>query len=777
LLGGGLRFNPSGGLAVIRPAESIAITGGAGFFAETRGSGNAGFASVVGDRLTLSGGSTVQTRVFATATGSGGDVLLSGRVELDERGNFRILSPADRIELLGGAQVRSETAGTTATDNAGSVRVVGDSILFGGVSNNEPSGVITRVEPGAAGAGGNIFVVGRTEISPDGSVRIAPAQAITLRGGAQLQAQTAGASDAGEVLLVGDRVTFRGLSVAADAAGDRTILPSGIVTRAEPGAQGAGGDIAVVGRGRLNPATNRTIARPARRVSLRDGAQLQAQTAGDSPTADAGDVFVVANRVTLDGITNDTPSGISTSVEAGGQGSGGAIFIGGRLVTDGDIGFDDDAGPTQATAAQSFSVQNGAQLLTRTAGSGDAGNVYIFSESIDLDGFVEGIPSAIFSGVDQGTGQGGTIFITAAGELIAPTSSQGVSRTNQPPNASRDPVTFNDDGSIDVDGEFLSRSPVTEFTIADGAIVSVSSFGLGSIGRTGEPDPDSIAGNIFIHTRSLDMNNNDINIGLENERGIFAETGAGNSGNIDLAIEDLLLMRGATRISTTAGTLQQPGDGGFITITTDDEGFVIAEPFGNNDITSNAFFGEGGEVEITAEQILGLFFRSGDDLRDLLNTDDPAELDTERLPSSDVTALSQTDSSLDGRVIFNVIGVDPTQGLVSLPTDIVDATDQIGQVCPTGPGAAAQLGRFVVTGRGGISPSPLDVLDDPDIAVDWLEEEAPAAAPDAAPPQSQSPPPTVVEADGWTRDGDGRVQLVTTRGIPAPGIGEPPACP
>ncbi|MBE9099884.1 two-partner secretion domain-containing protein [Vacuolonema iberomarrocanum] len=789
LLGGGLRFNAASDLETILPAETISLTNGAQILAETLGNGDAGQALISADRILLSGSgggiqTAILTRVEPDARGTAGEVLLSGRLEFaDNQGNFSVLSPADSITLLDGAQVRSETAGTNIDSNAGDVRLVGDRILIGGTGNNEPSGVIARVEPGARGTGGSILVIGRTSVAEDGSVRVGAAESIILRGGAQLQAQTAGrlpSSSAGNVLLVGDRITFRGLGRGRNAAGDRTILPSGVITRVEPGSQGTGGDIGVIGQGLLNSRTNRTTVQPAQRVSLLDGAQLQAQTDGTTRRADAGDVFVVANNVEVDGITNNIPSGISTSVGDGARGDGGAIFIGGRLITDGDLGFEDDTGFTQANAAQSLSIGNGAQLLTQTAGRGNAGNVYIFSETVDLDGFVDGLPSAIFSGVDQGTGRGGNIFMTGTGEFLAPDVTAGANRAsraiaseqNAQNPVARNQIVFNDDDSISVNGGFVSRSPIEEFRIADGAIVSVSSFGLDSIGQDGAVDPDSVAGNIFIHAQTLDMDNNRINLGLENERGIFAETGIGNSGNIDLAIEDLLLLRGSTRISTSAGTLAQPGDGGSISITTDDEGFVIAEPFGNNDITSNSFFGAGGEVEITAEQILGLFFRSSDDLRELLDTDDPAELDTERLPSSDVTALSQSDSSLDGEVIFNVIGTDPTQGLVELPAEVVDAADQIGQVCPTGPGAAEQLGRFVVTGRGGISPSPLEVLDDPDITVDWLEDGTPTIEETNEPiPQSQSQPPALVEADGWTRSEEGQIQLVATQATSEPGIG------
>lgn len=734
--------------------------------------GNGGNVFIRSDRLIMRGesdntGTAIFSNIQEGAIGQGGTIFV-GEPILNAEGQVTRVSPINRVDLRRGAQLQAQTEGIGGS-NAGSVFVVARDIALDGFAQTTidgglttfPSATFSQVGEGAEGNGGFVFLGGGLRFDEAGSVlSLRPSDTISITNGASIFAETRGTGNAGQVSLVGDRLTL---------SGNRDGFSSAIFTLVGENADGAGGNVLLSSRIRVNPRDNSIVVNPATDIAILDGAQVRSETAGRTNNSNAGNVRIVGETIRFEGTENLEPSGIITRVESGSPGTGGTIFLSGRTRI-----FPDGRNTFQA--ADSIALMGGAQLQSQTAGQGNAGNVYLFGEAIEVDGFVDGVPSAIFSGVDQGTGQGGTIFISGTGRITNPitTTAQQRSDTGTDPTTLnlQNTVTFNEDDSITVGNQFLSRSPVHNFRIGDGAIVSVSSFGLGSIGQVGAIDPNSIAGNIFIHARTLDMDNNRTNLGLENERGIFAETGAGNSGNIDLAIEDLLLLRGSTRISTTAGTLQQPGNGGFITITTDDEGFVIAEPFGNNDITSNAFFGAGGEVEITAEQILGLFFRSSEDLRELLDTDDPAELDTERLSSSDVTALSQSDSSLDGRVIFNVIGVDPAQGLVSLPTDIVDAADQIGQVCPTGPGAAEQLGRFVVTGRGGISPSPLDVLDDPDIAVDWLEDGMPAIEADEATPQSQNPSPSLVEADGWTRDEDGRVQLVATQGVPEAEIGD-----
>jgi large exoprotein involved in heme utilization and adhesion len=228
---------------------------------------------------------------------------------------------------------------------------------------------------------------------------------------------------------------------------------------------------------------------------------------------------------------------------------------------------------------------------------------------------------------------------------------------------------------------------------------------------------------------------------LDDAASIDTETLSTDGGNITLALDELLVLLNNSLISTEAGTAQSGGDGGDITINNAD-GFIVSIPEENSDIVANAFEGRGGNIRITTQGIFGLEFRD------------------ERTPLSDITASSEI--GVDGEVEIITPNVDPTQGLVELPTDVVDAADQIGQVCPTGAGAAEQLGRFVITGRGGVAPSPVDVLDEADIELDWLDDDT-SPMEEAEPiPQGQLQPPSLVEAAGWTQRADGQVQLVAT---------------
>jgi large exoprotein involved in heme utilization and adhesion len=71
-----------------------------------------------------------------------------------------------------------------------------------------------------------------------------------------------------------------------------------------------------------------------------------------------------------------------------------------------------------------------------------------------------------------------------------------------------------------------------------------------------------------------------------------------------------------------------------------------------------------------------------------------------------MTATGAT-STLNGTLDVITAGLDPTAGLVALPTDLVDSSGLMAQGCP-----ANQGNSFVITGRGGLPPTPEQQLDD-----------------------------------------------------------------
>ncbi|HEY9603027.1 MAG TPA: S-layer family protein, partial [Allocoleopsis sp.] len=253
--------------------------------------------------------------------------------------------------------------------------------------------------------------------------------------------------------------------------------------------------------------------------------------------------------------------------------------------------------------------------------------------------------------------------------------------------------------------------------VRDGAVVNVQSQGTGT------------AGNLQVDTNQ---------IYLDNQGSIRADT-TGGGGNINLR-SPLILLRNGSNITTNA-----TGDniaGGNINIDTDN---LVAVPSENSDISANSANFRGGNVTVRASGIFGIEFR-------------------EQLTAlSDITATGVS-SQFNGTVDLITPGIDPTRGLAQLPTEVVDASDAIAQGC-----REVRDSSFVVSGRGGLPPTPQQALgDDPR----WRDWRTPAGvrrqpnvsgnetfAPSANPVKTKS---ALVEATGWVMEPNGKVILTAS---------------
>jgi large exoprotein involved in heme utilization and adhesion len=269
-----------------------------------------------------------------------------------------------------------------------------------------------------------------------------------------------------------------------------------------------------------------------------------------------------------------------------------------------------------------------------------------------------------------------------------------------------------------------------QLTIRDGAEVNVSSTGTG------------IAGVLRVEADT---------IRLDNQGKIRADT-SGGGGNINLSTGNLILRRGSS-ISTDARGRDITG--GNITIDTDN---LVAVPKEDSDITAKAQESFGGRVIINAQGIFGTQFRPQD------------------TPLSDITASSALGPQFNGVVQLNTPGIDPSRGLANLPTELIDASNQIAQTCGAGGGEAGK-NEFIVTGRRGMPSNPYEPLSNEQA----LEDIHPPSGfssrrnsnPDAAKAvTSQSvtsnPKPPIVEAQGWVMNDKGQVVLTATASTATP---------
>jgi large exoprotein involved in heme utilization and adhesion len=246
-------------------------------------------------------------------------------------------------------------------------------------------------------------------------------------------------------------------------------------------------------------------------------------------------------------------------------------------------------------------------------------------------------------------------------------------------------------------------------TVEDNARISVGSRGEGTGGR------------ISLRTESTSL-----------DRGqLLSNTNRTNSGNINIQ-SDTLTLRDRSRIATDAGNAANPGNGGNININANTTVAISAE---NSDITANAFTGNGGKVNITTQGIIGL------------------EATPTNTATSNITASS--DRGVQGAVNLNTPDLNPGNGLTQLPAIFTDVSSQINQACSN---ASRNLSEFVVSGRGGLPPTPFEPLTGSEPIGQLL---LPPVAASPIPAEPSEPASSLVEAQGWAIAPNGKVMLVT----------------
>ena len=373
-----------------------------------------------------------------------------------------------------------------------------------------------------------------------------------------------------------------------------------------------------------------------RDFSLEGGALILANTSGNG---NAGNI-----RIDASGTLNlEDGSGIFTNT--GGNGSAGNIDIDTNTLslTDGseiraDTSSNEDAGNIRIETQQ-LTVSDGAQIATGTIGEGSAGNLTInASEFIKLAGQSEEQRSGLVANAIENSGSGG--------ELIVNTG---------------------------------------ELTIEDGATITVGNF---QTLDTEEPGTGE-AGNINIVANSITLDNEgEIDAATQSEVG-------GNGANINLQVTEEIKLRGNSFISAQAF---KNANGGNLTIDTD---FIIVFPSNGNgsDIIASAERGEGGNITINAESLLGI-------------TEGAAINENNR---NDIDASSQF--SLDGNITINTPDSNIIQGAIELPSSVVELGETTQQACKANRESAAK-NRLNITGRGGIVPDPALPLNSLNVTVD-----------------------------------------------------------
>ncbi|MEG3960455.1 S-layer family protein, partial [Microcoleus sp. herbarium2] len=566
---------------------------------------------------------------------------------------------------------------------------------------------------------------------------------------------TLGAGRAGDIALDTKRLTIRDGSVILNptlGTGD-----GGSVTIR------ASESVEINASGLFTPTFNTgnagSIAIETRQLSVTDGALVSPSTFG---VGNSGNLIVRASDsviVARDRADSPLNTGLATNsvgtgragnieintrslrVEAGAgifASSGG--YLGARLITGGPGGNitvnAKDSVELIGTTAGEIPPRTTSAIVAGTLGSGKGGDVTLNTTRLILrDG-------GVIKASTVGAGQGGNVTVTADESVeIVGTTREGSASVIV--TASGDLPTQNFFEQQRASGAAGSLSIATgRLSVRDGALVSVQSFGTGAAGSI-----NVVADSIALNTKGT----------------IDGRSVSGTGANINLLARDIQL-RDNSRITTDSGA----AEGGNITLNSD-----ILVGRNNSDITANARSAEGGRVNVNVPNILGFAAASREQIQSRLGLSDAqfAALQvspTSRLPSSDIAAISQSSGpALQGTVTFSASGVNPAQGLVELPQNIVAPAALIAaNPCTKGTESA-----FTVTGKGGVPPSPDDTLSSARSRWTWVEEAGSSAADnnvgdvtDRVPREfGEIPDREVVPARGWVVNARGEVMLVANQ--------------
>ncbi|MBD2208617.1 S-layer family protein [Nostoc linckia FACHB-104] len=755
----------------------------------------------------------------------GGDISLEGatlktaggRIDLGSVSGEGLVSLApidkgfslayDGVKNFGNIQLSQQTSVDVSGEGAGDVQVVGKRISITDISQiqattlgNQPggslvvkgseaveltgystlseglrlySGLFADVYPNATGNGGELIVNTPSLLVQDGAKLVSRTfgtgnagnvtvnvDSLLVSGGAQFGTGTFSAGNSGN-LIVNATKDIQVIGTTTD-----TSLSSGLFVQATPNSTGTSGNLTVntgsllvrdgaeisannfgsgdsgnliinapkemqvIGAIRISSneeyssnISTRNDKRTAGNLTINtgslfvaDGAQIRADTYG---AGKAGNLTINANNgVQLIGTTTDGTygSGLYAQANRGSIGAGGSLTINTTrlLVKDGaEVG------------AGTFGVGNGGDL-TINASEGilvsGVGANNIYSSDLNVAASEEALGAAgnltintteliiqnggFVSSSTSGQGNAGNLTVNASQRLV-------VKGINVFPSALLSAAV----GSIGTAADITINTG--DLIVEDGAGISVRSLGQGN------------AGNLNINANSIRLNN---------QATINANTRSVNinpnkeQATINLNSKDIILRRGS---DITANATGENVIGGNININTD-----ILAAVQNSDISANSTDFRGGRVKITAQGIFGTQPRNS------------------VTPESDITATG-ANPDLIGNTEVNTPDVDPTKRLTELPTEVIDASTKFSQICPTDPNPKP-LGKFIVTGRGNLPPSPLEWMTGTSIHIPLATlEEQTATSIDGVVAISNNGSPEIIEAQGWIKTATGEIAMVT----------------
>ncbi|NER90557.1 filamentous hemagglutinin N-terminal domain-containing protein [Moorena sp. SIO3A2] len=751
-----------GTIEINAPNGNVTLQDNSRIQAWTRGSkskdatGNGGETIIhAGGVVAITEDSRIENRVGKAQGNSGKIEIIAAELLMDSRRDRQSQLDSGDGRPRGKAQI---TAKTNDNGNGGPIEIRVGSLTMIGPGEQGSDGITSNTDKGDGNAGTITIIVEGDFIMKD-------------QAQIESKSQSGATGDGGKITIEAGSLSLSNRSsINAESRSKNGGNPGNIKIKVQDKIELTNSDIKTqisrndAGNKQTLAEDTANITITARSLSLKDGGRLQASTQGKIK---AGDITVNATDfVDISGIGLDSKqkptnvSGIFTETQNKAEAEGGRIDI----------------------ETKSLRLSDGAVLNATSESDFRGGDIKLDSDTLTVN------DSEISASTERGTA--GNVEVVAKDSVLL---------TGTLPDKSKSPA-----GIFAQATEGGTAQNVTietdELTVEDGARIAVSGVPLTEQGfpetevdENGEVDESNLgeAGKLTIKADSLTLDNGQL----------VAATGKNPKENeeaatIDIDVPGVIILDNNSLILADA-----TGDGvkgGNITI---EGGVLVALPLNNkdkgSDIFANAQDGDGGKIKITLQ---GLFNMNViEDRSAFIGPDgNPDRSLVFGNNSSEIAALSLTGEGQSGTVTRDI--TNSAQDPEILPTSIVDPSALIVANCPrSGKVAVDELGEFIVTGRGGLPPSPLDPINQQSVLVDWvtldpekenIEEATSTPTPDASylpmrgkrraanTPTPARPKKKIVEAQGWIVGEDGTIILTAepNNGTPKSNWYSPRSC-
>lgn len=716
----------TGGDFTVKAANSVEVVNDSQLAADTINSGSAGNLTVETRNFTVGDRSLVSAGTLGSGQGGNLRIQASDSVKLENKGIITTSSTGTggagnldietgRLDVQDTSAVITNTTGSGAAGNltvktTNSVNVSNNSKLSTDTLGSGKGGDLT-VDTGSLRIQNNSTISSSTTNSGDaGNLKVQASDSVSVDSQSGISTFSTGTGAAGDLFISAKKLSVRDDSLITTStlgsknAGNLAVQATDLVELVNR---------SVLSSGTLGSGNGGDLAIATRNLSLANNSAVLTST---TSSGRGGNLKVQAS----DSVNLDNESGITTSSTDTGA-AGNLSLETGRVSLRNRSGLatttlgSSNAGDLMVKAADSVEVVDGSRLLADTRSSGNGGNLIVQTDKFSIRNNSE------VSAGTASSGRGGTVKVEAY-DFVEISNSSGLF-TSSAGSGHGGNMTVDTRRLIAKDGGRVEAgttgiAPGGNLTIYASESIDLSGSSAGGVFRSGLSAYSLAAGN----ARSGDLNIATGQLHIRNGAEVTVTSFKGQAGNINVAADSVSLNRGRITAETRLGegegganinlrlagnlfltneslvsaTAFDAANGGNVTINAQ---FLIAfPPIGpeGSDIIANAYLGNGGRVNVSAQRLFDIDFRK------------------RRTPLNDITASSEFGNP--GVVAIDELGIDPNRGLANLPGD--PGNVEVRDGCQASVGQADVA--FYNIGRGGLPPRPDEPFHADTLVTDWI---------------------------------------------------------